>query len=64
MSGDSPQSESAQRLELLSQVVEQLACPACLSALRMGPSELLCTNCGRHYPVIDGIPVLIPDHPD
>jgi uncharacterized protein YbaR (Trm112 family) len=43
----------------LAQVLEQLACPACLGNLRMEGASLACTGCGRVYPVVDGIPVLI-----
>jgi hypothetical protein len=42
-----------------SSVVNQLACPACLGELRLDESHLLCTACGRAYPIVDGIPVLI-----
>jgi len=37
----------------------RLACPACYAALLSENSRLLCTNCGRAYPTVDGIPVLI-----
>ena len=37
----------------------QLACPACYGDLRSENSRLLCTACGRAYPIVDGIPVLI-----
>jgi hypothetical protein len=37
----------------------QLACPACHGALRAENSRLLCITCGRAYPIVDGIPVLI-----
>jgi uncharacterized protein YbaR (Trm112 family) len=40
-------------------VAELLACPACLGNLRAEESRLVCTACGRSYPVVDGIPVLI-----
>jgi len=40
-------------------IVEQLACPACLGALQMEPDRLVCVDCGRAYPIVDGIPVLI-----
>ena len=40
-------------------VVGQLACPACLGDLRLEESKLVCAECGRAYPVLDGIPVLI-----
>ena len=40
-----------------------LACPACWGDLRASsetaPASLICTTCGRAYPIIDGIPVLI-----
>jgi uncharacterized protein YbaR (Trm112 family) len=40
-------------------IVEQLACPACLGNLRMSENRLVCAGCGRGYPIVDGIPVLI-----
>ncbi|MGO9433302.1 MAG: Trm112 family protein [Terracidiphilus sp.] len=40
---------------------DQLVCPACLQPLRFAPDQIVCTACGRTYPVIDGIPVLIAD---
>jgi uncharacterized protein YbaR (Trm112 family) len=36
-----------------------LACPVCHEALRFGDVEVVCLGCGRVYPVVDGIPVLI-----
>jgi uncharacterized protein YbaR (Trm112 family) len=46
-------------------VLEQLACPVCFGALRLdSPGEqgkqIICVECRRVYPLIDGIPVLIP----
>ena len=51
-------------------IVNDLACPACHGDLRLnhgdsrseGPTNaghLLCAACGRVYPIVDGIPVLI-----
>jgi hypothetical protein len=40
-------------------IVSQLVCPACLGALRLSEARLLCAACGRAYPIVDGIPVLI-----
>jgi hypothetical protein len=42
-------------------VVNQLACPACYGKLLRDDTRLICTACGRAYPIIDGIPVLIGD---
>ncbi len=38
---------------------ELLACPACAGALCDQNGRLVCAGCGRAYPVVDGIPVLI-----
>jgi uncharacterized protein YbaR (Trm112 family) len=35
------------------------ACPACLGVLRVDEDRLVCVGCGRGYPIVDGIPVLI-----
>jgi len=40
-------------------VLSQLACPACLGDLRREGTRLVCAGCGRAYPIVDGIPVLI-----
>jgi uncharacterized protein YbaR (Trm112 family) len=36
-----------------------LACPACIGGLTLDAGKLVCTKCGRVYPIVDGIPVLI-----
>ncbi len=42
-------------------LLDRLACPVCHGALRIeAPGAILCTACLRRYPVLDGIPVLIP----
>jgi uncharacterized protein len=40
-------------------VIKQLACPACQGDLRLEEGWLVCAGCGRAYPIVDGIPVLI-----
>ncbi len=37
----------------------QLACPVCFGDLRLDPARAVCAACGRAYPVVDGIAVLI-----
>jgi uncharacterized protein YbaR (Trm112 family) len=46
-------------LPALEQWADALVCPACLGALRVEESRVVCAGCGRIYPVVDGIPVLI-----
>jgi uncharacterized protein YbaR (Trm112 family) len=38
---------------------EQLACPACYGDLRLDTAQLVCVQCGRVFPIVDGIPELI-----
>jgi len=42
-------------------VLDLLACPACHSAMQVRNERIVCRACGRAYPIIDGIPVLIAD---
>jgi uncharacterized protein len=44
------------------QLLEILACPSDDHApLRQEGTTLVCTSCGRVYPIVDGIPVLLLD---
>jgi hypothetical protein len=54
-------SESAPKVKFDASVLDRLACPACLGVLRIDEAHVVCAGCGRAYPVIDGIPVLIAD---
>jgi uncharacterized protein YbaR (Trm112 family) len=38
-----------------------LACPACRQSFEERDDVLVCTGCGLHYPVRDGIPFLRPE---
>ncbi len=46
-------------------MVSQLACPVCLGGLSLvdevgqDAARLACAECGRGFPIVDGIPVLI-----
>jgi hypothetical protein len=42
-------------------LLEILACPACDDRPRLyqEPEGLHCAQCGRTYPIVDGIPVLL-----
>jgi uncharacterized protein YbaR (Trm112 family) len=56
---DSPR----QSVEFDPRLLEQLACPVCFGALQLAQSgdQIQCGICLRAYPLIDGIPVLIPE---
>jgi uncharacterized protein len=50
----------------LSLLLEVLACPVCIAPVTPYPSAddpttLVCTVCGRRYPVRDGVPVMLVD---
>ena len=40
-------------------LLEILACPACKTAVKLEGDRLVCAQCGRRYPVRDGIPVML-----
>ncbi len=43
------------------ELLEILACPVEKALLREESDRLVCTTCGRRYPVRDGIPVMLVD---
>lgn len=42
-------------------LLEILACPICKTPVRLEGDRLVCDNCGRRYPIRDGIPIMIVD---
>jgi uncharacterized protein YbaR (Trm112 family) len=36
-----------------------LMCPACHQSLKMESGAVDCIGCGRRFPIVDGIPVLL-----
>jgi len=61
MAGGVQSSENSGKFD--TRLLEQLACPVCFGDLRLDASgeRICCVGCGRAYPLIDGIPVLIAD---
>jgi uncharacterized protein YbaR (Trm112 family) len=53
---------AAAALGLQSWVVALLVCPFDFGAVRLEKTELICTRCGRRYPVLSGIPIMLADH--
>ena len=45
------------------ELLEILACPACKTPVVLDEpnSRLICTACGRRYPIREGIPVMLID---
>jgi uncharacterized protein YbaR (Trm112 family) len=44
-------------------LLDILACPKCKSAVKLEDDRLVCQNaaCGLHYPIRNGIPVMLVD---
>ena len=36
-----------------------VVCPVCRKALQLESTAVRCQGCGRRYPIVDGIPVLL-----
>jgi uncharacterized protein YbaR (Trm112 family) len=43
------------------ELLEILACPVDHAPVRETPTHLVCSSCGRRYPIRDGIPVMLVD---
>jgi uncharacterized protein YbaR (Trm112 family) len=41
--------------------LRRIVCPVCHQSLRFEEAAIRCQGCGRRYPVVDGIPVLLAD---
>ncbi|MDR4503668.1 MAG: Trm112 family protein [Candidatus Scalindua sp.] len=42
-------------------LLEILACPLCKTDVKLEEDKLICTNCGRRYPIRDDIPIMLID---
>lgn len=40
-------------------LLEILACPSCKTEVKLEVDRLVCVQCGRRYPIRDGIPVML-----
>ena len=43
------------------ELLEILACPVCKTQVTQEEDSLVCTECGRRYPIRDGIPIMLVD---
>jgi uncharacterized protein YbaR (Trm112 family) len=46
---------------LTAEDLRRIVCPVCHKSLEIEAAAIRCQNCGRRYPVVDGIPVLLAD---
>ena len=40
-------------------LIALLACPACQGDVRLKDNMIVCVECHRTYPIVDGVPVLL-----
>jgi len=43
------------------QLLDILACPACRGDVELKEEKIVCRQCGRKYPIKNGIPVMLVD---
>ena len=43
------------------ELLEILACPLCKTEVKVENDKIVCTKCGRRYPIRDDIPIMLID---
>lgn len=43
------------------ELLDILACPLCKTDVRQEDDRIVCTTCGRRYPIRDDIPIMLID---
>ena len=41
------------------ELLKILACPACKADVELKGNKIVCSKCGRKYPIRDGIPIML-----
>lgn len=42
-------------------LLEILAYPYCKTEVKLEDNKIVCPECGREFPIVDGIPQMLPD---
>jgi uncharacterized protein YbaR (Trm112 family) len=51
-------------LMISKELLDILVCPACKTKVVLEDDMLVCSDCGRRYPIRNGIPVMLIDEGD
>jgi uncharacterized protein len=43
------------------ELLDILACPACKADIFLKDNKIICSKCGKKYPIKDGIPIMLID---
>ena len=41
------------------ELLKIMACPACKAGVELKENKIVCTKCGRKYPIREGIPIML-----
>lgn len=41
------------------ELLDIMACPECKAEVELKEEKIVCTGCGRKYPIKDGIPIML-----
>ncbi len=50
-----------EEVEMDDELLKILACPACKADVELKEGKIVCMQCGRKYPIRDGIPIMLID---
>ena len=56
-----PHAEDGSRGMIDQELLDILACPLCKTEVKLEDEKIVCTKCGRRYPIRDDIPVMLID---
>lgn len=47
--------------EISPELLDIIACPYCKDKVKLEDEKLVCPKCEREFPIVDGIPHMLPD---